>query len=463
MKDFLPRVLSLSAGKGIQDGLAGILLLWLARTDQSGYGLFVLGAGVASMLRVGWSLGLDQYALREFSIDQKPRGAILNQMARLKTLMSAMVLAGLMGFGLVKGWDSTQTIVILVIVAGQLLESVADTFYNIFRAEGRQVREGLYRGVSCIIGAAYGAICLYMGLGVVALAFFLMVGNGLKLIAAVAGIVMLKLETAWHKKSDLKIPRDQIQSIVIISGISVLGAFYNFIQIFLLKQFHTLTEVAFFGAAFDMCGAFSSLVSGIVIQAVLFPGMVASTQKADLLAENTSRHLCKLISYGIGVSFFLATLGGWVLSMLYGSKYASSLAPLRIIGPAVLLSFVNNFGVYVLLALRQERRLLAYHSIPAVLSLVAGLLVVPTWGPLGAALNLLGCRMVMSVIILSRLQRELKVFRWSCYKPLIKPLFLAAAIYLSVVWVEADIAALLTLSVYAVFLWKDEKAWPDKA
>ena len=451
-KGFLARVLTLWAGKGIHDGMLALILLWLARTDQSGYGLFVFGAGVASMVRAALALGLDQYSLREFSLNEQPRAPLLSQMARIKTVLGGLSLAGLAAFGLLKGWGSIQTVVVMVIVLGQIMEGVADTFFNLFRAEGRQVREGIYRAVANLIGGAYGVVCLLMGLGVVALSFFFVISNGLKIIAVLAGVKRLGLAPAWHKNGGL-IPTGQIRVILTIAGVSVLGMFYNSIQIFLLKQFHTLTEVAVYGAAFDLTSGFSGLVAHIIVGAVLFPTLVAAAAKGqEYLAGRVRAYFWQLITYGIGLAFFLSTLGCLVLTTLYGVKYTASVVPLRILGPATLLSFVNNFGVYVLLALKQERRLLLFHLLPAFLSLGLGLWLIPALGPTGAAINLLACRIVMCILILGSLQRQLAPIVWPELKNVLKASLSMAIIYLAMIWFEPFSAALAGLLTYVLVI-----------
>jgi O-antigen/teichoic acid export membrane protein len=410
-KSFIARVLSLSASRGIQDGLQALLLLWLARIDQSGYGLFVFGAGVAAMARTGLSLGLDQYTLREFSDKRQPRGPLLGRMIEIKAMLGAVILVCLVIFSLLKGWANTQTVVVMIIVSGQVMESIADTFFNLFRAEGRQVREGFYRSASNLAGAVYGAVCLFAGLGLVALAFFLVISNGLKLIAALVGVIEMGFAPARYKIGSF-LPLGQIRSVLIIAGVSLLGSFYNYIQIFLLKQYYDLREVAYYGAASDLAGGISGLVAHLIIGAVLFPSLTATASKDDnALGESVKLYFWNLVIFGAGLAFFISTLGGPLLIILYGESYQSSITPLKILGPAIFLSFVNNLGVYVFLASRQERRLLIYHLLPAFLSIVLGIIVIPRYGSCGAAANLLVCRFAMLILVVGWLQHKYRPIR----------------------------------------------------
>ncbi len=455
IKGFLARTTALMASRGIQDGLVMLLLLWLARRDQSGYGLFVFSAGVAAMVRAGLTLGLDQYALREFSSNEPSRALLLGQMTRIKTILGVVILAGLVAFAALKGWTDQQTKVVLIIVIGQIMEGLADTFFNLFRAEGRQVREGLYRSAANIFGAFYGAFCLYTGQDIVTLAFFLVVSNFLKLVAAFSGVLRFKLALNSQRKTRL-LPQGQGTAIMTIAGVSVLGSFYNYTQILLLKQFHPLTEVALYGAAYDLAGGISGLVANVIIGAVLFPRLAAAGAKgADHLAGIVRGLFINLTIYGIGIAFFLSTLGGLILTTLYGPKFTGSVEPMIILGPATLLSFVNNLGISVILVLRKERQLFIFHLFPAFICLGAGLLLLPKLGAVGAAINLLACRAVMFVLVMGWLHRHLKVLEWPDFKQCLKAFLVMAVCYLSLVWIEPYSAALVSLCIYGAVIWKN--------
>ncbi len=449
-RNFLARAMALAASKGIQDGLLSLLLLWLARTDQSGYGLFMFGIGVAVMIRSVLALGLDQYSLREFSFSLQGRGEVLARILRIKVLLGGLILAALALFGFLKGWDHTQSVVVLAIAVGQVMDGLAESFFSLFRAAGRQVREGLFRAAANLVGALYGAACLLLGLGVTSLVFFLVVSNGLKLVVAVIGALRLKLTPSRTAGAGL-LPAGQAGHILLFAGVSILGSFYNYIQIFLLKQFQPITEVAFYGAAHDLSSGFSGLVANIIIGAVLFPSLVvAAEQGREQLAARLRGYFRLLIIYGLGVVFFLGTIGGWLLTLLYGTSFEAAVLPLKILAPATLLSFVNNMAIYAFLAMRREGRLLLIHLVPAGLGLVLGLLLIPAAGAVGAAVNLLACRSIMCVMVVSGIQHSLKFLSWHEFKPVLKACLAFGGVYLGLGFFHPLAAALAGLTVYAL-------------
>ncbi len=450
-RDFILRAGALTASRGVQDALQTVLLLWLARVDQSGYGLFVFGAGVAAMARSILALGLDQFTLREFAADEASRGRVLSGMVRIKAVLGWLILGGLAAWSFFKGWNSTQATVVLVVAAGRVLDGLAETFFSLFRAEGRQVREGAYSVAANLIGALFGAVCLFFGWGVTAFSFFLVFSSGLKLLLACLGGLKMGLLPSLRLKGRL-LPARELRSLIIIAAVSVLGAFYNSTQIFLLKKFCTLNEVALYGAAADTAG-FTGLVSTMIVGAVLFPSLVAAAAAGgERLVETVRVYFWQLFIYGAGAAFFLSTLGGPVLTLLYGSKYAAAVRPLIVLGPAVLLSFLNNFAIMTMLALGREQRLAIYHLAPAGLALGLGWALIPSSGPLGAAVNLLACRAMMSLLVIGWLQRRLSFIRWLELRAVLKSWLAPAAIYLALVWLQPLLAAGLALTLWAALI-----------
>jgi O-antigen/teichoic acid export membrane protein len=451
-KDFLPKILSLSASRVIQDVLQALLLLWLARTDRSGYGLFVLGAGVAGIVRAALSLGLDDFALRQFSGDEVSRGPLLTRMVEIKTGLGVFILISLVGFALLKGWQSAQSVVVVVVVGGKAMDSVSDAFFNLFRAEGRQVREGVYRTVSNLAGALYGAVCLFLHTGIVGFAFFVLVGSGLRLAFSVAGAFRMGFAPGRFDTGTL-LPPGQLRSILQIAGVVLMGAFYNQVQIFLLKQYQTLSEVAYYGAASELAGSFSGLVAQLVVGAVLYPELAAAVRnRREAFPELVQGYFSRLVIHGTAVAFFLSTWGGMILVLFFGPDYTASVLPLRLLGPSVLFSFINNYLIFVFFATGREREMLLIHWIPVALSIASGLFLIPAWGAVGAAANLLICRGVLSAGLLFLARPAFLLLQRKELKRLLKPLLPAGVVFLSFYRLELYSASLGALVVYGLIV-----------
>jgi O-antigen/teichoic acid export membrane protein len=395
---------ALIAGKWVQDAFRFLLLLWLARTSQSGFGLFVFGAGVAAIIHSFLALGFDQFTIRELTGQSHVRERILGQMIRLKTSIGLLALGMILAFGWLNDWNRTETLVVLIISAGIILDSVADTFFSFYRYAGSQVQEAACCIKAALFGALYGAAAFLAGGGVVAVSLFVVVTSGLKILLAATGGIRAGLLPKIRLGGSI-LPPERLSALLVIAAVSFFGSFYNQIQVLLLKHFKALGDVALYGAAMELAGGLAGLVSAFVIGGVLYPALVrTATQGPAQLAPFIQVYFWRLAAFGLGIAFFYLTLGQDLLLFVYGRQYAASLTSLQILGLATFYSFMNNFFIHAFLVQHQERLLLWLHVVPAILSLALGLVLIPRLGASGAALNLLACRGMMTVLILTAAQ-----------------------------------------------------------
>ncbi len=401
---------ALVAGKWVQDAFGFLLLLWLARTNPSGFGLFVFGAGVAALIRSFLTLGLDQFTIRELAWDSNAQGRVLGQMIRLKLLIGLPLLAAVLALGWLKDWNRTETLVVLIISAGQVLLSVADTLFSFYRYAGIKVQEAACSVKAALMGALYGALALLAGGGVAAVSLFVVITHGLKiLLATLWGIRTGVLPRIRWARSIL--PPGRLKAMLLIGAVSFLSSFYIQIQVLLLKHLKAVGEVALYGVATELAGGLASMVSTFVIGGVLYPGLArAAARGSEQFGALVHTYFWRLTAFGLGITFFFVTLGQDLVLLLYGTGYTGSVMPLRILGLAALFSLVNNLFIFAFLAQNRERLLVLLHLAPTLLSLALGPVLIPRLGAGGAALNLLACRIILSLLILAVAQRHYGIF-----------------------------------------------------
>ena len=234
---FAVRSAALVGSKAVQDILASLLLIWLARLDPSGYGLTVLGMSAAMLLRALQSMGMDQYTLRELSALDSRRGALLRKMARVKIIIIAAVITVFLGFSFFRQWPQEHSVVVFVLLCGQGLEGLSDTFFNMLRAEGRNINESVCRTGPNVIASIYGAGCLLFQLDIVFFALMFPFGGAMKLVASIYSARRL-CDFKFFKGESFRLDSSALLALVTISGVSFLGTFYNEIQIFWLKNYY---------------------------------------------------------------------------------------------------------------------------------------------------------------------------------------------------------------------------------
>lgn len=458
------RSAALVGSKTVQDGLLSLLLIWLARSNQVDYGLIVLGASVAMLLRALQSMGLDQYTLREFSSSQSNTGSLLRQMIKIKTLIAGgtIFVFLIFAFFIVK-WPFHQTAIILILLLGQCFEGLADTFFNLFRAEGQSINESLCRTGPNLIASVYGAGCLYFHLDIFFFSLLFLLSGTLKLSTAVFGATRL-LDRPLQSTTPFSFDKGKLTSLALVVTISFFGIFYNEIQIFWIKQYHSFIDVAVYRVAYDVTTFVCGAVAQLIVGAILFPLLInAFTLKDKNKFQDMVRsYFKKTVTIGSGVAAFLCVFGGKFVLFVYGSQYleAEPLVPLFAI--AAFFSFVNNFSIYVMLSMRQEKRLALYLLAPMTISILSGPLLIASAGPTGAVISLLLCRATLSMILITTLQRKIHLLKLEEYKNVILYWFVAAILFILLSPVNYFLSSCLALSFYFVVIWHEQKATQTK-
>jgi O-antigen/teichoic acid export membrane protein len=458
------RSAALVGSKTVQDGLLSLLLIWLARNNQMDYGLIVLGSSVAMLLRALQSMGLDQYTLREFSSSQANTGSLLWKMIKIKTLIAGGTFFIFLAFAFFfTKWPFHQTAIILILLLGQAFEGLADTFFNLFRAEGQSINESLCRTGPNLIASVYGAGCLYFQVDIIFFSLLFLLSGTLKLSTAIFGATRL-CNRPLQSTTPFSFDKGKITSLALVAIISFFGTFYNEIQIFWIKQYHSFIDVSIYKVAYDVttfaCGAVAQLIVG----AILFPLLInAFTHKDKTKFQNIVRSYFKqIITIGSGVAAFLCIFGGKFVLFVYGDQYLEAEALVPLFGIAAFFSFVNNFSIYVLLSMRQEKRLVLYLLAPITISILSGPLLIASVGPTGAVISLLLCRATLSMILITTLQRKIHLLKVVEYKNVALYWFVAATLFILLAPVNYLLSSCLALSFYFVSIWYEQKKHTNK-
>lgn len=454
-RTFVARSAALLSGNWLQGGLNFLLLLWLARVDQEGFGLLVFGTAVALTVQALFGLGLDHFTIRQLDANRRHPNVLLGRMIRLKILLGLLVLTGLLFFGWVRQWQIIQLLVVLVIAAAGILDSIAHSFFSVFRFHGRQAREVACSFAASSIAAIYGFTAIFWQLGIAAVACFLLLAAGLKILLALRYWDFATGPGLWGEICRLRhriLPQGQFRALLTIVGTRLLGSLSDDIPVFLLKQYTDLRAVALYGAAKEIAGGVASIVANLVIGGVLYPSFVQEARHPDGLKPRLRLYFWRLALVGLGVTFFFCTLGGDLLVLLYGEAYAEAVRSVQIVGVSTLFSFVNNLVVYALMAERQERRLLTMYLAPAALSPLLGWFLVPLLGATGAALTFLACRIVMTVLIATFAQRRYTILVWADMEPFVQSTAVLGIVYFALMVTNvlgAHLSAVVALLLYS--------------
>ncbi len=164
----------------------------------------------------------------------------------------------------------------------------------------------------------------------------------------------------------------------------VLSVAYTRTAVFVLDALEGSGAVGTYGVAMKLTEPLAMLPAALL--AAVFPAIVGRRAEGDPSGERL-RSLTTLVLAGCGVlvAAIGVTAGPWLLDLLYGSQYPGAAAPFQILAVAVLFTFVNYALTHFVIAHDLHRRYLAFTATVFVMNLVLCLVLVPGFGPIGAA------------------------------------------------------------------------------
>ena len=293
--------------------------------------------------------------------------------------------------------------------------------------------------------------------------------GGITIFAASASN-LLNLAHAW-KYVDFRRPgncdwRRHLRPVMIFFAISCAATVYTNLDALMLGFMKADADVGYYNAAVRVKVFLVSLVTSL--GAVLLPrssyyvehGMIKDFR---IITEKALRFL---LMAATGVSLYFMLFARECILFLSGKAFLPAVEPMQIILPTVLLIGLSNLtGIQMLVPLEKEKVVLKSEILGGIVDLVLNLLLIPSYGPSGAAIGTLAAEAVVLAVQYMALRADLKdALRKYAWGRLIAALFLATA---ASFWVKALkweplpallLSALCFFGVYAGFLlWRKEE------
>ena len=156
-----------------------------------------------------------------------------------------------------------------------------------------------------------------------------------------------------------------------------------------LSIFHPETTVGLYAAASRITNFGAPLIASFT--SAMFPHLSRLHEESSpsfrRVGEESLKYMVAVALPGVVI---IATFADWIITTMYGSSYRSAIPVLRIVIWVFVLNFINPFMSHVLFARGEQMTSLRVSAVTSVVSLTLSLLLIPTWGAIGAAGALLG-------------------------------------------------------------------------
>ncbi|HEU4974690.1 MAG TPA: oligosaccharide flippase family protein [Baekduia sp.] len=367
------------------NAVVSIMAIRLVATDawgnyQTALSMIMLATFVAD-------LGVATHTLREMSLaasSERPRllGLGLSAIAQL-----GAVAAGATVLALGLGWNAQ--------VAGLVLLALPLLFLtpalNLLSVPFNAARLMRYSATITVVQAVVLGVLQITGLLVFRATWVLVVATVLA--AAIAAGVALHLlvrhlRLTPRRPESASAARRIVRSAVSLTLIGAIGTVYARLDILLLAQLASPSEVARYSVPFSIIQLAYMVPS--LVGAAFFP-LLAELLRTDPQDARSSMFRLQRLYFAMSVpaAFLLGEGAAAWLPAVFGPRYTNSVAVAEILAWTLVLTFQTYVLWYAVLATRRERGLISLLVVALIANLGLNLVLIPGLGAIGAAIALL--------------------------------------------------------------------------
>ena len=372
--------------------LSVLLLLVLARKlGTEGMGRYVLVYSLLEVFNTIGPLGLYAVITREGSRDHSALESILANAITMGAVASVLMTLAMIATGMILDYDA-QTQTALIILSLAVLPYTVGNFL-----EGASVA---LEKMNFIARATLLEYALKIGIGT----SLLLAGHGLEsvLVVAVAGrIAGAILNARLLKRENIRIRfgyeqetfRKLVRLIPTFLFISIFSTLYWRIDILMLSSMRSIDDVGLYGAAYRIFNF--ALMVPVSLSLALYPQITSLMQQDHERLIKLGRIATRyMFAFTLPLAVGITLTGEHVLVLLFGKDFQSATTTVCVLAWALVPYGVVRYNGYLLLASDRQNMDLLINIIMSMLNILLNFLLIPTYGPLGAAIATL-CSIVI--------------------------------------------------------------------
>lgn len=354
------------------------VLIVAARTlTAQAFGVVALGTTVGWLGGVLSDFGLQLHVAREIAKRPGDADALAWPLLRLRLGLAAAAFVVSAAFGALF-LPSAQSPAFVTIVLTQLLLSIAEFFYHVYRGLSRSDLESTMAVGHRLGMFALASVVLWWMPSLASFAVSLLVP------------ALVLLAVAWRKAIRLVPPNSHtmaprwapvVPTVRLIWPLGlglVLSALYFRIDLLFVAYFGGTASAGHYGAVFRLVDAIRLIPAAAL--AVTFPSLCVATTVAPL-----ARLAAVLGAVGVLVALVTAAGADAIIWTAYGEGYQAAIPVLRVLSLAVPLFFINYALTHQLVAWDAQRGYAVLCGGALVVNLLGNTGLVPRFGATGAA------------------------------------------------------------------------------
>ena len=366
----------------------GALSIYAIRTFSiDSYGRYAIAASLIMIFGLLSEMGIATIALREMATGAARSRDVLAVALWAELITSVLAAALMFPVAFALGYHGEVLGLLGLGAAIILVQGLMSALEAAFQARRVFVYTSAVVATQATVGVIVGFVLVAGGAGPKGLLAGTLAGY---VAAAPVGFVLVRarlgirprLRGAWRRVPPL------VQAALPVAATGGTAIIYDRIDVLMLSRLDSIHAAAIYNVPLTIL-QYSALVPSVVATA-FFP-LLALLLRTDPPAARDSFGLVlrifALLSVPIAITL---TLGGeTILTTLFGSRYRDSAGPLSVLAWSVVLAFLNYLFWYALLAAYREGAKFRIMLTGLALNVTLNLVLIPEFGPTGAAVSLL--------------------------------------------------------------------------
>lgn len=360
------------------------------------FGVINYAASIVSFVVPIMYLGLNAILVHEL-IDNsiEDEGKILGTAITLSAISALLCILGVFSFVYFVNCGENVVILVTALYSFLLLFQAFDLIQFWFQANLLSKYTSLVTLVAYLLVSIYRVIILASGKNVL---WFAVTQPIDYLIIAVLLLIVYKKRGGQKLVFDFSVAKRLLSKsrYYIISGLMV--NIYAQTDRIMLKLLIDDTSIGYYSAAIT-CVGYSSFVFNAIIDSYR-PTILENYKKSKSIFEQRLMSLYSVVIFlSLAQSVLMTLLSKPIIMLMFGSSYLPSVGILQIVVWYSMFSYIGGAKDIWILAEGKQRYLLLLNISGVIINIVMNVILIPTYGPYGAAIATLCTQLFANVII----------------------------------------------------------------
>ncbi len=365
-------------------GLQILILIYIARLlRETEFGKFNFAIAFTTIALIFVDIGLQPLFVREISRKRELADKYIFHSIIIKSILSLIAFFVVIFILNIMAYPKDIRIVVYIMFAFTILKSFTDAFSSVFLAFEEMQWDGFLKILRAVLLTILVLYTLRKGYGLVIITWMYIITEVvvLSLCLVVLYTKFIKFVAKVERKLIKRLTLDALPFAITILFYSV----YFYIDSIMLSKMRGVYEVGIYSAAYNITIALI-FIPTIYINA-LFPTLSKFYVKSqESLKFAYKKSLLYISIVALPITIILLFSGSNIIHFMYGPGYDKSVLILKIIAITILFRFISFVNAITIVSIDKQKQRLYLQGITAGINIILNLILIPTYGYVGAAI-----------------------------------------------------------------------------